>query len=237
MKILSIDTSTECATCALVDDSQILGELSFNYKKQHSTILMPMIENLLKNVNHSIADVDGFVVSKGPGSFTGLRIGMAAIKGLSQGSQKPFISISSLDALANNFPYFDGYICAMMDALRDNVYCSIYKFEDGNLVNSSDYMAISINELLEFLNTKYTDSKVLFVGDGICKFKEIISSNFTSAYFAPNHLNYVRAAALGVLGLNLLKNGIEDNLYTSAPIYLKKSQAEREYEERLKNAK
>lgn len=237
MKILSIDTSTECATCALVDDNQILGELSFNYKKQHSTILMPMIENLLKNVNHSISDVDGFVVSKGPGSFTGLRIGMAAIKGLAQGSQKPFISISSLDALANNFPYFDGYICAMMDALRDNVYCSIYKFQNGELINSSDYMAISINELLELLNTQYIDSKVIFVGDGIYKFKETISSNFALACFAPNHLNYVRAASLGTLGLDLLKSGLEDNLYTSAPIYLKKSQAEREYEERLNNAK
>ena len=195
-----------------------------------------MIENLLKNVNHSISDIDGFVVSKGPGSFTGLRIGMAAIKGLAQGSKKPFISISSLDALANNFPFFDGYICSMMDALRDNVYCSIYKFENSTLVNCSDYMAISINELIELLNTTYTNSKVLFVGDGTFKFKESLSNGFPSSCFAPNHLNYVRAAALGTLGLDLLKSGVEDNLYTSAPIYLKKSQAEREYEERLKNA-
>mgnify|MGYP000946987717 FL=1 len=102
MKILSLDSSTESATCAVLDEYKLFGEITFNYRKQHSTILMSMIDRLLKELNTDISSLDGFVVSKGPGSFTGLRIGAAMIKGLSQGTGKPFIGVSSLDALAYN---------------------------------------------------------------------------------------------------------------------------------------
>ena len=118
MKILSIDSSTECASCAVLEDSKLLGEINFNNKKQHSIILMPMVDNLLKNLQLSVTDLDGFVVSKGPGSFTGLRIGMSMIKGLSQGTKKPFVSVSSLDALAYNMAYSQGIVCPILDALR-----------------------------------------------------------------------------------------------------------------------
>jgi universal bacterial protein YeaZ len=130
MKILSLDSSTESATCSVLSEEKLYGEITFNYKKQHSVILMPMIDNLLKNIHMDINSLDGFVVSKGPGSFTGLRIGAAVIKGLSQGSGKPFSAVSSLDALAYNLAYTSGIICPILNALRGNVYTVLYKFQD-----------------------------------------------------------------------------------------------------------
>lgn len=231
MIILSIDSSSKVATAALLDDNTLLGEYVLNNKREHSVILMPMIENLLKDCNLTIDDVDGFVVSKGPGSFTGLRIGMATIKGMSMGSNKPYISISSLDALANNVPYFNGIICPMMDALRENVYTALFKNVNGNLTKIMDYTPLDLDDLFKILKEK--NEEVIFVGDGAKKHKEYIIEHFENAHFAPNHLNIVRASSLGEVGLNLLNSNIKDDP-NSAPIYLKKPQAERELERRLK---
>ncbi|MBU5485300.1 tRNA (adenosine(37)-N6)-threonylcarbamoyltransferase complex dimerization subunit type 1 TsaB [Clostridium sp. MSJ-11] len=228
MKILSLDSATECATCAILDENKLLGEVVFNYKKQHSIILMPMIDYLLKNLNLTIQDIDGFVVSKGPGSFTGLRIGAATIKGLSEGTGKPFVSVSSLDGLAFNLAYTDGIICPILDALRDNVYTCLYRFNDGVLECLIDYSAISIEELISILNTY--DEKITFIGDCTEKFKDKLNTSLKNIYFAPSSLNVVKASSLGDIGLNLIKSDISEDIHTFAPIYLRKSQAEREYE-------
>lgn len=230
MKILSLDSATECASCAVLDDDKLLGEINFNYKKQHSVILMEMIDNLLKNVKLDVKSLDGFVVSKGPGSFTGLRIGMAIAKGLSQGSRKPFVSVSSLDALAYNLAYTDGLVCPILDALRNNVYTALYCFEGETLKRISDYMVISIDELIDIVSAK--NMPVTFIGDAISKFKDKLSLELKKSKFSPTHINLVRASSLGQIGLNLLKEGKEDDLYNSAPIYIRKSQAEREYEKK-----
>ncbi|AJA49569.1 tRNA threonylcarbamoyladenosine biosynthesis protein TsaB [Clostridium pasteurianum DSM 525 = ATCC 6013] len=230
MKILSIDSATEAASCAVIEDEKLLGEITFNYKKQHSVILMTIIDNLLKNTNTDINTLDGFVVSKGPGSFTGLRIGMSTIKGLSQGSDKPFISISSLDALAYNMAYTPGIICPILNALRGNVYTSLYEFKRDALVKLTEYHIMSIEELLALIEKQ--NKPVTFIGDGINLFKEQISNSLPQTFFAPAHLNLVRASALGELGIKKLREGKSDDLYNSAPIYIRKSQAEREYEKR-----
>lgn len=230
MRVLSIDSATEAATCAIIEDERLLGEITFNYKKQHSIILMTIIDNLLKNINTDISTIDGFVVSKGPGSFTGLRIGMATVKGLSQGSNKPFISISTLDALAYNMAYTTGIICPILDALRGNVYTALYQFEENNMNRLTDYKIISLEELLALV--KEQNKSVTFIGDGIKLFKEQIVKYLPEANFAPTHLNVARASALGELGLKKLLQGKNDDLYNSAPIYIRKSQAEREYEKR-----
>lgn len=235
MKILSLDTATESATCAILEDNKLLGEITFNYKKQHSVITMPMIEYLLKNLHLSIKDIDGFVVSKGPGSFTGLRIGAATIKGLSQGTGKPFVSVSSLDALAGAMAYTNGIICPILDALRDNVYTAIYKFEEGNLKQLLDHSAISLKELLEKI--KNINEDICFIGDCTDKFKDVILSEIPNARFAPASLNVTKASCLGEIGMSLLKAGIHEDIYNFAPIYLRKSQAEREYERRISGDK
>lgn len=231
MKILSIDSATAAATCAILDDYNVLSEITFNYKKQHSLILMPIIDEILKNTGMGISDIDAFVASKGPGSFTGLRIGLATIKGLSQGTGKPFITVSTLDSLAYNLAYTDGIICPILDALRDNVYTALYTFDNCELNRISDYINISIDELITMLKEK--NCSISFVGDGIPKFKEKLISNLPNARFAPAHLNLAKASALGELGLKLLSKGTFDDLYASVPIYLRKPQAEREYEEKM----
>jgi tRNA threonylcarbamoyladenosine biosynthesis protein TsaB len=232
MKILSIDCATQSATCAILDDNCVLGEITFNYKKQHSQILMPIIDELFNNTGTSISDIDGFVTSKGPGSFTGLRIGMATVKGLSQGTEKPFVTVSTLDSLAYNLAYTDGIICPMLDALRDNVYTALYSFKGSDLNRISEYMNVSIEELITMLKEK--NCTISFVGDGASKFKERIIQQLPNVRFAPAHLNLAKASSLGELGLNLLSNGTFDDLYASVPIYLRKPQAEREYEEKMR---
>lgn len=230
MKILSIDTATAAASCAVIEDDKLLGEITYNYKKQHSIILMTIIDTLLKNVNTSIGDIDGFVVSKGPGSFTGLRIGISTVKGLSQGTNKPFVGISTLDALAYNLAYTDGIICPILNALRGNVYSAIYVFNGTKLEKLTENMLISMDELFILLE-KY-NKPVTFIGDGIPIFKEKIDNSLLHVKFAPTHLNFARASALGEIGLQKLLEGDFDDLFTSAPIYMRKSQAEREYEEK-----
>lgn len=250
MNILSIDSSSKVATVALMKDDKLFGEITLNDKKEHSVILMSIIETLLNNSNLTIDDIDGYVVSKGPGSFTGLRIGMATIKGLSFGSSKPYVSVSSLDALALSVANFNGIICPIMDALRNSVYTSLYKGCPSDIgysneidsisLNSEppvkleqllDYSALYLDELIEIIKEKNT--KVIFIGDGVDKYKDYLIKQCPNCYFPPNHLNLVRASSLGELGSILLRNGNFDDP-NSTPFYLKKSQAEREYEQRMK---
>ncbi|MBC5624326.1 tRNA (adenosine(37)-N6)-threonylcarbamoyltransferase complex dimerization subunit type 1 TsaB [Clostridium sp. NSJ-49] len=230
MIVLSMDSSSLVTTVALLRDEHVLGEFTINFKREHSVILMEKVEELLKDCEVDINDVDGFVVSKGPGSFTGLRIGMATVKGLSMGSNKPYVSISSLDALAYSLINFDGLICPMMDALRDSVFTCIYKNVDGKLTKVIDYSALSLEELATEINSK--GEKVIFTGDGVYKHKDYLKENIPNAIFAPNHLNIIKASSLGELGMIELKNGNFDDK-NSAPLYLKKPQAVRELEQRL----
>lgn len=235
MITLAVDSSSKVATAALMKDEKLLSEITLNDKREHSVILMTIIEDLLKANNLSINDIDGYIVSKGPGSFTGLRIGMATIKGLSFGSNKPYVSLSSLDALAYSISTFDGIICPIMDALRDSVYTALYKSSTSNgnveLERLTDYSALDLSELVELIKEK--NEKVMFIGDGLDKYKNYLIENCPNCHFPPNHLNIVRASSLGELGVKLLKNGEADDP-NSTPFYLKKPQAEREYEQRMK---
>ena len=236
MITLAIDSSSKVATVALMKDEKLLSEITLNDKREHSVVLMGIIEDLLKYNDLTINDIDGYVVSKGPGSFTGLRIGMATVKGLSFGSNKPYVSLSSLDALAFSVADFDGLICPVMDALRNSVYTSLYKStinDDTKAVSLEkliDYSALDLDELIELIKSK--NEKVMFIGDGLDKYKDYLIENCPNAYFPPNHLNIVRASSLGELGSILLKNGVHDDP-NSIPFYLKKPQAEREYEQRM----
>ena len=218
MIVLSIDSSSLVTTVALLKDEFILGEYTLNFKREHSVILMEKIEMLLKDCQIDIGEVDGFVVSKGPGSFTGLRIGMATVKGLSICSNKPYVSISSLDALANSLITFDGIICPIMDALRDSVYTGLYKNINGKLVKILECTALELTELSDILNEKA--EKVIFTGDGVSKHKEFLIKNVNNCEFAPNHLSIIRASSLGELGMEKIKHGEIDDI-NSAPLYIK----------------
>ncbi|MBQ6820066.1 MAG: tRNA (adenosine(37)-N6)-threonylcarbamoyltransferase complex dimerization subunit type 1 TsaB [Clostridium sp.] len=230
MIVLSIDSSSKVATAALLDENNLIAEYTINNKLEHSTLIMDIIDKLLKDSNLDIDDIDGFVVSKGPGSFTGLRIGMATVKGLSFGSNKPYISISSLDALAYSLINFNGIICPIMDALRSSVYTCLYKGNNGELEAITEYSALELDELIDLLKEK--NEPVLFAGDAVNKHKEYLLQHLPMANFAPNHLSLIRASSLGELGIKKLLNNECDEL-NSSPFYLKKPQAQRELEKRL----
>ena len=230
MRILSIDSSSKVATAAIVNEDGLIAEYTLNNKAEHSVLIMEMIDNLLKSSNLTINDIDGFAVSKGPGSFTGLRIGLATIKGLSFGSNKPYISISTLDALAYSLLHFDGIICPIMDALRDSVYTGLYKNNNGFLETILEPSALDLDELVTLLKEK--NEKVIFTGDGLIKHKEYLKNNLENSYFPPNHLSVIKASSLAELGLIELSKGNSDDP-NSSPFYLKKPQAQRELESRL----
>lgn len=231
MIILSVDSSSSTATCALVKEDKILGEINLNDKKEHSVILMDLIDSLLTRCNLTLDDVDGFAISEGPGSFTGLRIGMATIKGLAFGSNKPCLAISTLDTLAYNVINFNGIICPIMDALRGNVYTNLYKNNNGKLEAISEANCLSIEELVSVLKEK--NEPVIFLGDGVVKHKDYLLENLNNLSFAPLNSNYPKASSLGELALQLFNSNVTQDLNKIAPVYLRKSQAEREYEARM----
>lgn len=227
MRVLSIDTSTESASVAVIEENKLLCEININHKLQHSVILMEEIDKVLSYLKMSLDDIDGFVLSKGPGSFTGLRIGAAVIKGLSQGSDKPFIAVSSLDGLANNLNHADGIIISMIDALRDKVYARLYSTSSG-IKYESEIMLIEIDKLISIARSY---PKIIFVGDGSIKYKEKLQT-LSCASFAPPSLNLCRASSLGELGLKLLNEGKSDDIFTFTPLYINKSYAEKELEKK-----
>lgn len=219
MRVLSIDTSTETASVAILEENKLLCEININHKLQHSVILMEEIDRALTYLKMTIDDIDGFVLSKGPGSFTGLRIGAAVIKGLSQGSGKPFISVSSLESLINNISNPDGIVVSIIDALRDNVYAKM---------KGSDIMLLSIYELEDMVK-RY--DKVIFVGDGAIKYRDRLEK-LQNAHFVSPSLNICRASSLGEIGISLLHKKLFEDIHTFTPLYINKSYVEKQLSKR-----
>lgn len=231
MKVLGVDSSGMVASVALVDSGVTVAEYSVNFKKTHSETLLPMIDEIMRMTETKPESVDAIAVAAGPGSFTGLRIGSATVKGLGLALDKPIIAVPTCHALAYNAWGTDAIVCPIMDARRGQVYTGIYEFIDGTLEVIEDQMAIGITDLLEKL-TEY-NRPVIFLGDGVPVFKKMIDETFEGAYmYAPAHMNRQRAAAVATLGMQMYEKGIYEAADDHAPIYLRKSQAEREYEER-----
>ncbi|HBM76357.1 MAG TPA: tRNA (adenosine(37)-N6)-threonylcarbamoyltransferase complex dimerization subunit type 1 TsaB [Clostridiaceae bacterium] len=228
-KVLALDTSSAVASVAVVDNTKILGEITYNYKRQHSTILIPMIDRILSFLDITVKDVDCIACSSGPGSFTGLRIGAATAKGLCHGADKPLIGIPTLDSLAFNMAYANGIICPIIDALRGNVYTAVYRWEKDWLKKQEDYMAISLEDLMAKL--KLYDEDVILLGDGIFAYREkIVEMLGSRAKFAPVSMNMGRASSIAALAIKRYEKGSFDDYMSFVPFYLRKPQAEREYD-------
>ncbi|MCL2320683.1 MAG: tRNA (adenosine(37)-N6)-threonylcarbamoyltransferase complex dimerization subunit type 1 TsaB [Oscillospiraceae bacterium] len=223
MNILSIDTATDIASVAILKDTKLLGEINLNIKNSHSMVIMDMIIYILKTLELTLEDIYGIVVSKGPGSFTGLRIGISTAKGICHGSNKPIIGISSLDSLAFGAMYFNGKIVPILNALRENVYTCIFKNIEGSLNKLTDYMFISVYDLKNLLKD---EKDILFVGDAVNTYGDILLNIFPNSTLCNNMFNYVKASNLGILGMKSFKDGQKDDIESFAPIYLKKSYAE-----------
>lgn len=195
MKILAVDTSTMIATCAVLDEEKLLGEFSINQEMTHSENLVPMIKEVLDNLNLKVSDIDLYGVAIGPGSFTGLRIGIATVKSFAHVFDKPIVGVSTLEGLAFNLPYNKGIIVPMIDARRDRVYTGIYRWNMGNLSNIMEPSIMKIEELLEILNKDYND--IMLNGNGALLHKNKIFSVLEGKVeLAPIGLNGCRAASI-----------------------------------------
>jgi len=237
MIVLAVESSAMVAGAAVVNEERLMGEFTLNHRKTHSQKLMPLIEDLLNSLDLTLEDIDVLAVSKGPGSFTGIRIGIATVKGLAQAVQKPIIGIPTLDGLAYNLACSRGIICPIMDARREQVYTSIYRWhsnkDDNSIVNGrlerlDEYMAIPIAELLEKL--KNTKEPIVFNGDGVPVYRQIILDKLgDQAAFAPAPSAMQRAASIAALALEKAQMGEMESYNDLVPFYLRKSQAEQKF--------
>ncbi|MBR5157364.1 MAG: tRNA (adenosine(37)-N6)-threonylcarbamoyltransferase complex dimerization subunit type 1 TsaB [Clostridia bacterium] len=230
MLLLGIDTSSQAATAALSKDGAIICEYTLNQKKTHSAQLLPMIEQMLKASGYEFSDIDAFACGVGPGSFTGVRIGVTTVKGFAQALNKPVIAADSLEILAFGCTPFDGMIVSAVFARVDEVFCAAYEHNESGLITKIAPSVMTIGELLEIL----PDTKCLFVGDGAVMHKGLIKEKMgEKAYFAGERQNIISAANLALLCDSRTESGFKryDEI---SPLYLRVSQAEREYEEKHK---
>ncbi|MDD4679650.1 MAG: tRNA (adenosine(37)-N6)-threonylcarbamoyltransferase complex dimerization subunit type 1 TsaB [Clostridia bacterium] len=225
MKVLAIDSSSLVAGSAVLDGNKLLYEVYHHHKRNHSETLMPLVEKALISCELMLGDIDLFAVSGGPGSFTGLRIGISTIKGLAQAVEKPVIPVPTLDAMAWSAVCPGALVCPIMDARRNQVYTSIYRWEGENCVRLKPYSALAVKELIDKLNS-YQES-IRFIGDGIPVHRGLLLEKMgKSALFAPPYLAYQRASVIAFLGLKEAKAGKAIHCRDLKPFYLRLSQAE-----------
>ena len=226
MKILAVDTSALTASVAVMEDSILKGEISYTTALTHSQTIMPMVDELLRNLSLTCDDIDLFACSDGPGSFTGLRIGIGTIKGLAYGCDKKVVGVSTLEALAYNVSSSNLLVAPIMDARRNQVYNALYRFQDGKIECIAPPRALSIEELAESIS-----EKTIFVGDGVKVYKDTLKELMgDNAVFAlPQHC--LQRAASVCFAASLKEPCDVNDLSVT---YLRKPQAERELEEKTK---
>jgi tRNA threonylcarbamoyladenosine biosynthesis protein TsaB len=222
MIILAVDTATTSCSVAIVDKKSVLAEVTVLRKETHSRHLMDMIHTAIGFSGLDFSDLDGFAVVRGPGSFTGLRIGITTVQGLAAGSKKPLVGVSSLEALAmqvSNWPYL---ICPLLDARRGEVYFSRYRFINGRLKKQMEEKVTppdrAVGDLCE---------SCLFVGNGAWLYKKILLEKLGEfASFAPIIQNTIRASTVAYLSLEKFENSDTDDIGKFMPHYIRKSDAE-----------
>ncbi len=230
MQVLAIDCTAKSVSAAIAEDGKILGETFLNIPLTHSETLIPIVEQLLINTKSALSDIDALAVTTGPGSFTGVRIGVSAIKGLSFAEEKKVFAYSALRAAALPFANISGLSCtvvALMDARCNQFYNAIFKVENGALTRVTEDRIIVLKDLENELNTLYNDDNVIFVGDGARLFYELSGEKIGS--LAPENLIFQNASAIAI---NATGRSLDEAKSPKeiAPLYLRKSQAEREKE-------
>jgi tRNA threonylcarbamoyladenosine biosynthesis protein TsaB len=226
MRILALDTSTVTVGLALLDEEKVLAEGSWDLGVNHSQVLLPALESLLLIAGMMIGQIDLFACTLGPGSFTGLRIGISTIKGFALATEKPVVGVSTLEALARGAATVSTLICPMLDARRGQVYAALYRPDD-----EAGWEKLASDQLTEvevFVRT--ISGEALFIGDGALQYAPLIKAVLGKrAHFAAAHHQRVRAAAVGLLGLQKYRDGELLDLLTFKPRYLRLSEAELRY--------
>ena len=237
--ILAFETSAKAASTALLEDGRLLGESYQNTGLTHSQTLMVMAENLLKQCGKTVADVSAVAVAAGPGSFTGVRLGVAAAKGFAWGGELPCYGVSTLEAMALSLGAYQGYVCPVMDARRSQVYNALYYVNQGQPDCITEDRAISLEQLKqELLALK---EPVFLVGDGSILTYRTLSEEVPNLVLPPEHRMHQRAVGVALLAAQKIAAGEPGDGAALTPNYLRLSQAERERLERercqMQNAK
>ncbi len=238
MKILAIDTSGLVGAVAIVDGDLLLAQFSIQYKTTHSEILMPMLEDIAKKIHLDLSSIDAIAVAKGPGSFTGLRIGAATVKGLALALDKPVIPVPTLDGIAYNLYGNEKVICPMMDARRNQVYTGLYTFvpnmPEGKVMERTfdmqiihEQYATSVESIVDEINK--LGKPVILLGDGVPVYRDLLEKLLKVPFsIAPVHQNRQSAASVAALAQKYAAEGIMVSADEFAPEYLRLSQAERQ---------
>ena len=227
MKILAIETSTMLGGIAIMDDlSGLIAEVRLNVKSTHSERLMTEIDHVLKQAELKVSDIDVFAIAIGPGSFTGLRIGLSAVKGFSYATGKPIVSVPTLEALAWNFPYCRHPVCTMLDARKKEVYSALFKWEDGGFTRLIDEISIKVDRVLEDIKL-FSDKRVVFTGEGAILYRDkIIEVMGNKAIFASPEKIVPSPANVASIGIKKAIKGEFSEPVSLVPFYIRRSEAE-----------
>lgn len=224
MKILALDSTAKTSTVAVLDNENLLGLYSVNIQNTHSETLLPMVKSLLESLRLTNDDIDAYAVSEGPGSFTGVRIGVATIKALAFGREKPCVGVSTIEALAENLEGFSGIVCPIMNARRGQVYTGAFL----NGERFIDDTCMMLDDLIPMLIEK--NEPIYFLGDG---YELILNKEIANFKHTPEFLRYQNAYSVGKIAYKKIQNSEYVNDTDLRVEYLRKAQAEREREERL----
>ena len=222
MKILALESSAKAASVAYLKDGELMAQYYQASGLTHSRTLLSMTEDMLKSLDMKVTDMDGIAVAMGPGSFTGIRIGVAAAKGLSWGADKPVCGVSTLEAMAHHCCDDRYIICPVMDARRSEVYNGLFKYENGSIVRLTEDRAISLKDLSE--EAKNSDKTFFLVGDGAMLCYNYFTDNGINAVLAPTNVRLQSAWGVG----KAAESGEFSDPGELTPNYLRLSQAERE---------
>ena len=232
MLILAFETSAKAASVALLEDGKLLGESYQNTGLTHSQTLMVMAENLLSQCGKTVADVTAAAVAAGPGSFTGVRIGVAAAKGFAWGREIPCYGVSTLEAMALSLGVYQGYVCPCMDARRSQVYNALFYVNQGAVERVTEDRAISLAELGTEL--KSLKEPIFLVGDGSNLCYNTLLESVPNLVLPPEHRMHQRASGVALAARKQVEVGDPGDANALTPNYLRLSQAERERAERMK---
>ena len=235
MRILAFETSAKAASVALLEDGKLLAESYQNTGLTHSQTLMVVAQDMLNTLALRAGDVDVVAVAAGPGSFTGVRIGVAAAKGFAWGKELPCCAVSTLGAMAAGLGIWQGYVCPVMDARRNQVYNALFHVSRGNCQRIREDRAISLADLGEEL--KILEEPIFLVGDGSLLCYNTLLENVPGLVLPPEHRMHQRAAGVALEGWRMAKEGRTVSGQELVPNYLRLSQAERERLERQNNGK
>ena len=233
MLILAFETTAKAGSVALLDEKKLLGESYQNTGLTHSQTLMVMAEDLLKSCGKTVADITHLAVAEGPGSFTGVRIGVAAAKGFAWGGELPCFGVSTLEAMAETLGAWQGYVCPCMDARRNQVYNALFYVNQGQLEQVKEDRAIALADLKEELKT--LDGPIFLVGDGAVLAYNTLSAEVPHLVLPPEHRQHQRASGVALVAAKKIAAGQTGDGNALTPNYLRLSQAERERMEKMKS--